>query len=236
MNSPAQPDRRAARPRRRRRVGPRARRAGALRRVLRRVHLDRPGRRRSCASGTTGVLAVHSLSKRDNFAGARIGFYAGDAELVHYLREVRKHAGLMPPGPVQAAAVRRARRRRARRGAARRATWPACAGCATCCAAAGYDGRAARRRVLPVGAGAGRRRLGRRARSRRAGRHRRLARRVLRPGRRRVLPGRRRCSPTSASTSPPPDWPRGWTADRHRNSATVDRAPLPLDYPRVNLQ
>lgn len=56
-------------------------------------------------SGTSGVLAVHSLSKRDNFAGARIGFYAGDPELVHYLREVRKHAGLMPPGPVQAAAV-----------------------------------------------------------------------------------------------------------------------------------
>jgi succinyldiaminopimelate transaminase len=55
--------------------------------------------------GTDGVLAVHSLSKRDNFAGARIGFYAGDAGLVHYLREVRKHAGLMPPGPVQAAAV-----------------------------------------------------------------------------------------------------------------------------------
>jgi succinyldiaminopimelate transaminase len=55
--------------------------------------------------GTAGVLALHSLSKRDNFAGARIGFYAGDAELVHYLREVRKHAGLMPPGPVQAAAV-----------------------------------------------------------------------------------------------------------------------------------
>ena len=55
-------------------------------------------------SGTAGVLALHSLSKRDNFAGARIGFYAGDAELVHYLREVRKHAGLMPPGPVQHAA------------------------------------------------------------------------------------------------------------------------------------
>ena len=55
--------------------------------------------------GTAGVVAVHSLSKRDNFAGARIGFYAGDAELVHYLREVRKHAGLMPPGPVQNAAI-----------------------------------------------------------------------------------------------------------------------------------
>ena len=56
-------------------------------------------------SGTAGVLALHSLSKRDNFAGARIGFYAGDAELVHYLREVRKHAGQMPPGPVQHAAM-----------------------------------------------------------------------------------------------------------------------------------
>ena len=57
------------------------------------------------AEGTEGLLAVHSLSKRDNFAGARIGFYAGDPALVHYLREVRKHAGLMPPGPVQNAAV-----------------------------------------------------------------------------------------------------------------------------------
>ncbi len=57
------------------------------------------------ATGTDGVIAVHSLSKRDNFAGARVGFYAGDADLVHYLREVRKHAGLMPAGPVQAAAA-----------------------------------------------------------------------------------------------------------------------------------
>lgn len=56
-------------------------------------------------AGTAGLIAVHSLSKRDNFAGARIGFYAGDPELVHYLREVRKHAGLMPPGPVQVAAI-----------------------------------------------------------------------------------------------------------------------------------
>lgn len=56
-------------------------------------------------SGSGGVLAVHSLSKRSNMAGVRAGFYAGDAELVGYLREVRKHAGLMAPGPVQAAAV-----------------------------------------------------------------------------------------------------------------------------------
>ena len=54
--------------------------------------------------GDTGVLAVHSLSKRSNLAGARVGFYAGDPGLVHYLSEVRKHAGLMVPGPVQAGA------------------------------------------------------------------------------------------------------------------------------------
>ncbi|MFK7917114.1 MAG: aminotransferase class I/II-fold pyridoxal phosphate-dependent enzyme [Ilumatobacter sp.] len=55
--------------------------------------------------GTEGVVAVHSLSKRSNLAGARAGFYAGDAEIVEFLREVRKHAGLMVPGPVQAAAA-----------------------------------------------------------------------------------------------------------------------------------
>jgi succinyldiaminopimelate transaminase len=56
-------------------------------------------------SGTDGVLAIHSLSKRSNLAGMRVGFYAGDPELVSYLVETRKHAGLMAPGPMQAAAV-----------------------------------------------------------------------------------------------------------------------------------
>lgn len=55
--------------------------------------------------GLEGVLAVHSLSKRSNLAGVRAGFYAGDPQLVAYLREVRRHAGLMVPGPVQAAAA-----------------------------------------------------------------------------------------------------------------------------------
>ncbi len=55
--------------------------------------------------GPDGVVAVHSLSKRSNFAGARVGFYAGDPTLVRYLQEVRKHVGMMVPGPVQAAAV-----------------------------------------------------------------------------------------------------------------------------------
>ncbi len=55
--------------------------------------------------GCDGVVAVHSLSKRSNLAGVRVGFYAGDAEIVHFLREVRKHAGFMVPGPAQAAGV-----------------------------------------------------------------------------------------------------------------------------------
>jgi succinyldiaminopimelate transaminase len=57
------------------------------------------------SSGDEGVLAVHSLSKRSNLAGLRAGFYAGDPELVRYLSEVRKHVGLIVPGPVQHAAV-----------------------------------------------------------------------------------------------------------------------------------
>ena len=55
--------------------------------------------------GLDGVIAVHSLSKRSNLAGVRVGFYSGDAEIVDYLKEVRKHAGFMVPGPAQAAGV-----------------------------------------------------------------------------------------------------------------------------------
>jgi aspartate/methionine/tyrosine aminotransferase len=57
------------------------------------------------ATGSDGVLAVHSLSKRSNLAGLRTGFYAGDAALMAFLLEIRKHAGLMTPGPVLAAAT-----------------------------------------------------------------------------------------------------------------------------------
>lgn len=55
--------------------------------------------------GLDGVVAVHSVSKRSNLAGLRVGFYAGDAEIVNYLKEVRKHVGMMVPGPAQAAAA-----------------------------------------------------------------------------------------------------------------------------------
>lgn len=57
------------------------------------------------STGSTGVVAVHSLSKRSNLAGIRAGAYVGDPDVVGYLRTVRQHAGLMVPGPVQAAAV-----------------------------------------------------------------------------------------------------------------------------------
>jgi len=56
-------------------------------------------------TGLGGVLAVHSLSKRSNLAGLRFGWYAGDAELVGFLRDVRQHAGFMVPGPAQLAGV-----------------------------------------------------------------------------------------------------------------------------------
>lgn len=55
------------------------------------------------ADGTDGVLAVHSVSKRSNLAGLRFGWYAGDADVVTFLRDVRQHAGFMVPGAVQLA-------------------------------------------------------------------------------------------------------------------------------------
>lgn len=58
-----------------------------------------------CAGDHTGLLAVHSLSKRSNLAGYRAGFVAGDPAIVQRLLAVRRHAGLMVPAPVQAAMV-----------------------------------------------------------------------------------------------------------------------------------
>jgi aspartate/methionine/tyrosine aminotransferase len=57
------------------------------------------------AAGHDGVLALHSLSKRSNLAGMRVGFYAGDRTLVGALADLRREAGLIVPTPVQAAAV-----------------------------------------------------------------------------------------------------------------------------------
>jgi succinyldiaminopimelate transaminase len=51
------------------------------------------------------VLAIYSLSKQSNLAGYRAAFVAGCGEIVSGLLNVRKHAGLMLPAPLQAAMV-----------------------------------------------------------------------------------------------------------------------------------
>jgi len=50
-----------------------------------------------------GLLSVHSFSKSSNLAGYRAAFVAGDLALVRALLEIRKHAGMIVPFPVQAA-------------------------------------------------------------------------------------------------------------------------------------
>jgi len=54
-----------------------------------------------CGGDHTGLLAVYSLSKQSNLAGYRAAFVAGDPDLIAQVREVRKHAGLMMPAPIQ---------------------------------------------------------------------------------------------------------------------------------------
>lgn len=51
------------------------------------------------------VLSVYSLSKQSNLAGYRAGFVAGCSDLIAQLLEARKHVGLIPPAPVQAAMI-----------------------------------------------------------------------------------------------------------------------------------
>ncbi len=60
---------------------------------------------RVCGSSTDGVLAVYSLSKQSNLAGYRAAFAAGSADLIGGLVNLRMHAGLMTPHPVQRAMI-----------------------------------------------------------------------------------------------------------------------------------
>ncbi|PPI38395.1 MULTISPECIES: succinyldiaminopimelate transaminase [unclassified Rathayibacter] len=53
----------------------------------------------------TGVLGVYSMSKQSNLAGYRAAFVAGDAALIARLVTVRKHAGMIVPGPLQEAMI-----------------------------------------------------------------------------------------------------------------------------------
>jgi succinyldiaminopimelate transaminase len=60
---------------------------------------------RVVGDSTDSVLSVYSLSKQSNLAGYRAGFVAGCSTTIAALLGVRKHAGLIPPAPVQAAMV-----------------------------------------------------------------------------------------------------------------------------------
>ncbi|MCL2784789.1 MAG: succinyldiaminopimelate transaminase [Propionibacteriaceae bacterium] len=52
-----------------------------------------------------GLLGAYSLSKRSNLAGYRAGFVVGDDQIVMGLVGLRKHLGMMVPGPVQEAMI-----------------------------------------------------------------------------------------------------------------------------------
>ena len=56
---------------------------------------------RVCGGDHTNLLALYSLSKQSNMAGHRAAFAAGDARLVKSLVNLRMHAGLNTPAPVQ---------------------------------------------------------------------------------------------------------------------------------------
>jgi succinyldiaminopimelate transaminase len=58
-----------------------------------------------CDGRTDGLIAVHSLSKSANLASYRAGFLTGDPRLIKRLLDVRKHAGMIVPRPVQEAMV-----------------------------------------------------------------------------------------------------------------------------------
>jgi succinyldiaminopimelate transaminase len=58
---------------------------------------------RVCGGDYTNILALYSLSKQSNMAGHRAAFAAGDAALVKSLVNIRMHAGLNTPAPVQQA-------------------------------------------------------------------------------------------------------------------------------------
>lgn len=60
---------------------------------------------RVCDGDFTNLIAVHSLSKTSNMASYRSGFLVGDPALIAEALAVRKNAGLMMPGPIQAATV-----------------------------------------------------------------------------------------------------------------------------------
>lgn len=54
-----------------------------------------------CQGNAEGILVLYSLSKQSNLAGYRAALIYGDPALVAAIVEVRKHAGMMVPAPIQ---------------------------------------------------------------------------------------------------------------------------------------
>ena len=146
-----QPGRRARRPGRGRGLGPGPRRARVQRRVLRRVHLGRPApddpraRHRRAWSPSTRCRSART------WPGPGPASTPATPTWSHYLSEVRKHAGFMVPGPVQAAAVAAWGDDEHVDAPARRYRAPARAAAATCSRPWGVDVAAARGRRSTCG-------------------------------------------------------------------------------------
>ncbi len=179
-----QPHRRAQRPGGGGRVGPPAGGPGLLRRVLHRVHLGRAPALGPASRGPRAWSPCTPSPSGPTWPGSGPASSPATPSWSGTCARVRQHAGLMVPGPVQAAAAvaladdehvaaQRERYRERLRFLAGALT------------AAGLPGRPAGRRVLPVGPGPRPlgRRLGARRRPGRGGRPAGQPRRPLRRGR-----------------------------------------------------
>ena len=159
----------------------------------------------------TGVLAVHSLSKRSNLAGVRVGFYAGDAASGRVPRRGpqarRAHGAGTGPGGRRRGLRRRRPRRRASASAtaAASAVWPRSCGARgsrpNCRRAASTCGCRCRRGPRHLGQyGGPARGLGAHRSAGRGGRDAREPGRVLRRRRRPGSCGSPRSNPTTGSS------------------------------------
>ena len=199
-----------------------------------------PGRRRRarsrvlhpdvCDGDHTGILAVHSLSKRSNLAGYRCAFVAGDPAVVGELLAVRKNLGLQMPGPQQVAM--RAALDDDEHVAEQHARYAAPAGRpAGGARGRGLPGRPLRGVALPVG-DPGRALLGHRGLAGRA-RHPGGAGGVLRPGRRAARAGRvhrhRRAGGGRRTPAAPTADARRSAGDRLRRRAGTGIGVAPCD-------
>ena len=186
-------------------LGSGPRRAGVQRRVLRRVHLGRARPAPSSSTAPTGWWRSTRCPSAPTWPGSGSASTPATPSWCDFLSEVRKHAGFMVAGPVQAAAVAawddddhvEAQRGRYRRRLER---MQAILG------ALGHRRRAARRRLLPVGAGPGRRRLGLRPPAGHRGRGAGQPGRVLRGGRAPTTSAWPWSGPTTSSSW----WPGAW--------------------------